>query len=91
MNPDLVCAPRQRQTADHTCFSIKTKSLKDSSAFLSLWIHSAQPDFEGNNKDRLLTNDLFLGKFALYAANVLFFKLTERRIKRILFSLQNLP
>lgn len=85
MNPDLVCAPRQRQTADHASFSIKIKSLKDSSAFLSLWIHSTQPDFEGNDKDRLLTNDLFLGEFAFYAANVLFFKLIERRTKSILF------
>lgn len=80
VNPNLVCAPGQRQTADNASFSIKTKSLKDSSALLSLWVNSAQPNFEGNDKDRLLTNDFFLGKCALYTANVLFFNLIERRI-----------
>lgn len=77
----MVCSARHRQTADHTGFSIKTKPLKDSPAFLSLWINSAQPNFEGNNKDRLLADDLFLGELTLYTANVLLLKLLESRIK----------
>lgn len=82
VNPNLVCSPRHRQTADHTGFSIKTKPPKDSPAFLSLWINSAQPNFEGNNKDRLLADYLLLGELALYTANVLFFKLLQSRINK---------
>lgn len=85
-----MCTPGQRQTADKASFSIKTKSLKDSSAVLSLWINSAQPNFEGNDKDRLLTYDLFLGKCALYTANILFFNLIERRVlKKQCFNCKN--
>lgn len=71
----MVSTACHGQTADHTGFSIKTKPLKDRPAFLSLWINSAQTNFEGNNEDWLLADELLLGELSLYTANVLFLEL----------------
>lgn len=77
MDPDLVCAASQGQTADHAVFSIKAKPLEDGSALLSFRVNSAEANFKGNNQNGLLADQLPLWKLPFYSAYVLLFQLLE--------------
>lgn len=82
VDPDLVCAASQGQTADNTGFPVEAQSVEDGSALLSLRVDSAQADFKGHDQDGLLADQLSLRKLPLHAAHILLFQLFESTNKR---------